>query len=160
MKAAREKGMLVAFNPSPFDDSVPALPLEAVRWFLLNELEGRGVTGKAEPEDILDSLLRMFPSSGAVLTLGKRGAIFRDHGETLYQGIFEAPAVDTTAAGDTFTGFFLASVAAGKPAAEALRLASAAASVAVSRPGAASSIPTLEEVLASELPYRPYSARI
>jgi ribokinase len=147
MKAAHEKGMLVAFNPSPFDGAVPKLPLEAVRWFLLNEPEGRGITGKTEPEDILDTLSRMFPGSGAVLTLGKRGAIFRDCGETLYHGIYDVKAVDTTAAGDTFTGFFLATVAAGKPASEALRLASAAASIAVSRPGAASSIPTLGEVL-------------
>ena len=61
------------------------------------------------------------------------------------QPAFPVRAVDTTAAGDTFTGFFLAQIAAGKPVEAALRTAAAAAAIAVSRPGASCSIPTLAE---------------
>ena len=62
------------------------------------------------------------------------------------------PVGDATAAGDTFTGFFLAAALGGETVAEALRLASAASSLAVSKKGASSSIPTIEEVRAARLP--------
>jgi ribokinase len=54
--------------------------------------------------------------------------------------------VDTTAAGDTFTGFFIGAVSQGESAADAIRRASAASAIAVSRPGAAPSVPTANEV--------------
>ena len=59
--------------------------------------------------------------------------------------------VDTTGAGDTFTGFFLKGILDGKGPEEALKLATAASAMAVTRPGAADSIPLLEEVLSSGL---------
>ena len=58
-------------------------------------------------------------------------------------------AVDTTAAGDTFTGFFVAGLIDGDSPAEALRMAAKASSIAVTRPGAAPSVPTKAEVLES-----------
>ena len=57
-------------------------------------------------------------------------------------------AVDTTAAGDTFTGYFIASMIEGRTVQEALRIAAKASSIAVSRPGATPSIPKAEEVKA------------
>ena len=73
--------------------------------------------------------------------------MYAGDGERVRQRAYRVQAVDTTAAGDTFTGFFFAAVADGVPAAEALRRASKASSISVTRPGAAASIPTLNEVL-------------
>ena len=105
------------------------------------------MTGKEDAADILTEMARLYPKAVIVLTVGKDGVLYHDGAQTLSHGIYKVPVVDTTAAGDTFTGYFISSVAAGKPPAEALRLASIASSIAVSRQGAAVSIPTLEEVL-------------
>jgi ribokinase len=59
--------------------------------------------------------------------------------------------VDTTAAGDTFTGFFLAGAAQGLHVETLLENASKASSIAITRPGAAQSIPTMEEVKTTEM---------
>lgn len=151
MQAAHARGMRIAFNPSPFDASILDLPLESVHWFLLNEVEGRMLTGKMEAEDILNEMAVLFPAARIVLTVGRNGVLYRDRDAVFAHGIYKVPVVDTTAAGDTFTGFFIGSAAAEQPVEEALRIASVASSLAVSRPGAASSIPTLEEVLHSTL---------
>jgi ribokinase len=78
--------------------------------------------------------------------LGKHGVVYSNGEVEERHGIYEVPVVDTTAAGDTFTGFFVSSIVRGDPPRESLRVASQAASIAVSRRGAAPSIPTLEEV--------------
>lgn len=147
---AAEKQLQIAFNPSPFTEDLLKLPLHQVKWWLCNEIEGGQLTGKSEPEEILISMQEKFPGSSIVLTLGKDGCVFTDGKQVLRQPIFPVKAVDTTAAGDTFTGFFLASVAEGKAVADALRIASRASSIAVSRMGASSSVPTLAEVLSAE----------
>lgn len=147
---AAEKQLQIAFNPSPFTEDLLKLPLHQVKWWLCNEIEGGQLTGKSDPEEILISMQEKFPGSSIVLTLGKDGCMFTDGKQVLRQPIFPVKAVDTTAAGDTFTGFFLASVAEGKSVADALRIASRASSIAVSRMGASSSVPTLTEVLAAE----------
>ena len=66
--------------------------------------------------------------------------------QTVSHGAYKVKAVDTTAAGDTFTGFFLASLARGEDIPRCLENASLASALAVSRPGAAPSIPTMAEV--------------
>ncbi len=85
-----------------------------------------------------------------MLTLGVNGAWAMDRGQRFFQPAFEVQAVDTTAAGDTFTGFFLAGIGGGMPIPDALRRAAFASSIAVSRKGAADSIPTAEEVSRAE----------
>ncbi|MDR3077081.1 MAG: ribokinase [Synergistaceae bacterium] len=153
MKAAYVKGLRIVFNLSPFGPEIKSYPLELVNCFLVNETEGQGVSGASEPDDILGEMSRMFPDAAVVLTIGRGGVLYRDAKENLSHGIYDVPVVDTTAAGDTFTGFFISSIVDGKPAAEALRIASVASSIAVSRKGASSSIPALEEVLAADLRY-------
>lgn len=143
---AEEKKLQIAFNPSPFDCKLLDLPLSQVKWWICNEIEGAELTGKQDPEEIIAEMSHLFPNSNIVLTLGKDGCIYRNGKSMIHQPIFEIEAVDTTAAGDTFTGFFLASVAAGKSDAEALLIASKASAIAVSRKGASVSIPTLDEV--------------
>ena len=145
--AAHARGMQVVLNPSPIADNLKTLPLEKISWFILNEIEGAELSGETEADRILDKLTALYPHAKIVLTLGGDGSVYAGDGERVRQRAYRVQAVDTTAAGDTFTGFFFAAVADGVPAAEALRRASKASSISVTRPGAAASIPTLNEVL-------------
>jgi len=151
MERAAQKGMRIAFNPSPFDSTVRGFPLDLVSWFILNEIEGYEIAGKENPIDILASMHASFPNAAIILTLGENGVIYRDGTQELTHGIYRVQVVDTTAAGDTFTGYFIAGINAGKEPAEALRLASVASAFAVSRPGASSSIPIWDEVEKSSM---------
>ncbi|MDR1134486.1 MAG: ribokinase [Synergistaceae bacterium] len=153
MKKAAERRLRIAFNLAPFDEGIKKYPLSLVDYFLVNEVEGAGMSGKTSPAEILGVMSAMFPASAIVLTLGRDGVLYKDPGETLAHGIYEVRRVDTTAAGDTFTGFFIASAAEGKRADESLRVASIASSIAVSRKGASSSVPTIEDTLSANLKY-------
>ena len=86
-----------------------------------------------------------------VLTLGGQGAVYQDQERCCRQGIYQVEAVDTTGAGDTFTGYFIASMLQGKEPQQCLTLAAKASAIAVSRAGAAPSIPEREEVLHTDL---------
>lgn len=143
---AHSKGMHIAFNPSPYHESIKTLPLSYVTWWLCNEIEGAELTGKSDPEQILSALCHMYPESNVLLTIGEKGSLYQTGNTLLQQPIYKVKVADTTAAGDTFTGFFLASLLQGNDPANALKTAAAAASIAVSRPGAAASIPTIREV--------------
>lgn len=144
---AAEKGLLVALNPSPIDDSlIKSSALQHVHWFILNEIEGHSLTGENDPEQICKALRGKYPGCRVVLTLGSDGSMYDDGHTFCHQRIFPVPVVDTTAAGDTFAGYFLARIAAGNTPAECLRIASMASAIAVSRPGASDSIPTLTEL--------------
>lgn len=147
MERAREKGMVLVFNPSPMDDKISTYPLEYVDYFLLNEIEAGDICGEqGSGEELLQKLSDKFPASKIVLTLGGDGSLYRDGQRILTQGIYKVPVTDTTAAGDTFTGFLIGGLVQGLDAGEALDLAAKAAAIAVSRPGAAPSIPSREEV--------------
>ena len=147
IEKASERGMKIVLNPSPFDSKLDACDLKKVDWFILNEIEGGQFTGCMQADDIMASLTERFPGAKFVLTLGENGSVYFDGKEKVSQEIFKVEVVDTTAAGDTFTGYFLASVIAGKSMQDALKLAAKASSIAVSRPGAAPSIPSVDEVL-------------
>ena len=143
--AAHERGLEIVFNPSPFGAEILSYPLENIDWFVVNETEAEELTGETEPEKILGAFSQKFPRASVLLTLGADGAFCRTKDGTFYCKIFSVPVVDTTAAGDTFLGFFFA-VLERFGAERALKIASAASAVAVSRPGASASIPTLDEV--------------
>ncbi len=145
---AKKKGMTIALNPSPFNSDILGFGLDKIDWIILNETEGQEITGKSEADDIIAELESKYPEMKVVLTLGKQGAVYAYKGERASHGIFNTPVVDTTAAGDTFTGYFFAGIMNGDSPADALRTASAASAIAVSRKGAAPSIPTKEEVAA------------
>lgn len=151
MEKAYEKGMKIVLNPSPMNEKILALPLEYVSYLLLNEIEAgqilsvdieKGFAG----EKLAKRLLERFPKAGIVLTLGGDGSIYMDDKETVRQAVYPVRAVDTTAAGDTFTGFFISGILRGLPVQESMDLASRAASITVTRPGAAPSIPSFSEV--------------
>jgi len=146
-----EKGMRVAFNAAPYDDAIRAYPLDKADWLIVNEVEGGGLSGKTEYGQIADELLRLYPRAGIVLTMGKAGCLYRSQTEQCACPAFRVQAVDTTAAGDTFIGYFVRGVGLGLPMPEILRLASAASAICVTRPGAADSVPAYDEVIASPL---------
>ncbi|MFA7204882.1 MAG: ribokinase [Saccharofermentanales bacterium] len=146
IEQAFEKGMTICFNPSPFTEELKNYPIDKISWLILNSTEGTQMSGEQEPGEIVRSLSAKYPGLKIVLTLGSKGAICFDGESECFQSSFKVKAADTTGAGDTFTGYFLASVAAGKALPEALRTASAAAALAVTVKGAAASIPGLSDV--------------
>lgn len=143
---AWEKGMRIILNPSPFDNHLAKCNLQKISILLLNEVEGAQLCGKTDPEGILEYLRKEYPEVKAVLTLGSRGSVYQDVNLQHHQSIFPVEAVDTTAAGDTFTGYFIAELLEKNNAVEGLETAAKAAAIAVTRHGAAPSIPTRAEV--------------
>lgn len=148
IRAAKEKGMTVFLNPSPITEELTGELLRRADYLILNEVEGKALTGKEDFYEILDAFGTLCPETKIVLTVGKQGVLYRDKTQILSHSIYLVPVEDTTAAGDTFSGFFIAGISRGLDAAEALRYASMAAAICVSRKGASPSIPTLEEVRA------------
>ena len=146
---AYEKGMQIALNPSPFNEKLSKVDMAKISLFLLNEVEGNQVTGLTVPEEIIVKMQELYPHARIVLTLGKDGAVYAEGAERFFQPIFPVKAVDTTAAGDTFTGYFLAGLAEGMAIPEILKMSAKASSIAVSRPGAVPSIPYRDEVMAA-----------
>jgi ribokinase len=145
-----EKGMKIILNPSPYDSALDACDLSKISLFLVNEIEGFQITGEKEPDRILAKFREQYPHAAVVLTLGGDGSVYQDETGIYRQGIYKVNVVDTTAAGDTFTGYFISSILDGLSVEQGLALAAKASSIAVSRPGATASIPLRAEVEASD----------
>jgi len=152
MRVAEEKGLKIVLNPSPMNEKILELPLQYVDYFVLNEVEAAQILGldnisEKDGEKFVRELHDAYPRAKIVLTLGAEGSIYFD-GEKLYrQRAYKTEVVDTTAAGDTFSGFFIAGILRGDTVEQAMDTAARAAGIAISRPGAAPSIPKIEEVL-------------
>jgi len=150
LEEASKRGFRVIFNPSPLDSSLLDLPLDRVDTFLINAVEGEALVGASNPDRILEGMRHRFPSADTVLTLGERGARFSGRDGTFFEsGAESVEVVDTTGAGDTFAGFFLAEIMANGDPASALRAGCRAAGHCVSRPGAAPSIPLAADLEAA-----------
>lgn len=149
LKKAHERGMKIVFNPAPYHESIHALPLELVDYLIVNEIEGADIAGIQNDDGatILTALCKKFPHTTIVLTLGSKGVMCYDGGKVYLHGSYQVPVVDTTAAGDTFIGFFIACLMRGFDMEKILEFSSKASAITVSRMGAAPAIPTLEEVL-------------
>lgn len=152
METAHKKGMRIVLNPSPMNDKILALPLEKVELLILNEVEAGQILGTDETDGdvLMEKLLKRFPEMKFVLTLGSQGSIYGDKRQKIKQSAYRVKAVDTTAAGDTFTGFFIGSLVRGLSVEQAMDIASRASAIAVTRSGAAPSIPTWDEVEAKK----------
>lgn len=139
-------GRRVAFNPAPCNPELARLPLEKLALLVINEVEAEQLTGHADPQQALDALRKRCPQTLVVVTLGAQG-LQAALGEQIWrQAAMPTTVVDTTGAGDTITGYLLASLIQGLPVDQALARAARAAAITVSRSGAAQSIPTHEEV--------------
>lgn len=147
MEMAKARGCRITFNPAPMSPAVQTYPMTLIDYLVLNESEGETLTGETVPKSILKELASRFPATQSILTLGADGVSW------LEDGVFcSVPAraagkvIDTTAAGDTFIGYFLACIDAGKCLSESIEMAVLAAGICVTRNGAASSIPFMHEV--------------
>lgn len=146
IKAAATSGMQIVFNPAPMGPEVLKYPLRLVDYFIVNEVEGAALTGHRGPEEILTAMRKKFPRASVVLTLGAKGAAFAAKDNRFSVPAVKVKAVDSTAAGDAFIGYFVAGVAAGESMEQATRTASEAAAICVTRAGAAASIPFRREL--------------
>ncbi|OQX29161.1 MAG: hypothetical protein B0D92_05130 [Spirochaeta sp. LUC14_002_19_P3] len=154
INAAADAGMRLAFNPAPMAPNVKNYPIERVSWLIVNEIEGRELSGCAvndssdeADEAVAYTLQRLYPQAVVILTLGKKGAIRADT-SGLIRAHFPnaAPVADTTSAGDAFIGYFLNAEIHGLSAKNGLLRSCAAGAITVTRPGAATSIPRAAEV--------------
>jgi ribokinase len=143
---AKKLGLTIFLNPAPMDRRVSGYPLDKVDYFIINDIEGRELAGEAEPEAIIKAMLQRFPQAATILTLGENGVIYADRQTRIFVPAEKVTPVDTTAAGDTFIGYFIAQQTRGATIENCLRTASRAAAICVTRRGAADSIPRKEEV--------------
>lgn len=146
---AHSKGMKILLNPSPYNEAVEKIDFQKLSYIILNEVEARDISGQGDPEEALEFFRARYPELCVILTLGKKGAVLAHKDKRVRQSAYLVNAVDTTAAGDTFTGYFAAGLAESESHREILKLASAAAAISVSRKGAAPSIPHKSEVLSA-----------
>lgn len=152
VEKAHQKGMRIVLNPSPMNETIFELPLDKIDYLILNEVEASQILKRKGNksigyEEILEELSTIFPHSVVVLTLGCEGSFLKSAKETVFQPAYKVNTVDTTAAGDTFTGYFVGAVISGLSHKDAMERATRAAAIAVSRPGASSSIPYITEVM-------------
>ena len=143
---AYEKGMMIVCNPSPYNATMEQCDLSKISIFVINEVEGEQITRKSEPIAILQEIEKRFPTAKVVLTLGSKGVYYHEAGSAIFQEALKVKAVDTTAAGDTFTGYFIAGLLEDLCIEENLKRCVKASALTVSRRGAADSIPTREEL--------------
>ena len=148
VESAHRQGMKIVLNPSPMDEIIGELNLSYIDYFLLNETEALKLSGidKFDSKKCMSGLVNTYKGAGVLITLGDKGAIYSDGNIFVEQKAVKTKAVDTTAAGDTFTGYFVNGILGGKGIKEAINEATIAASIAVSRIGAAPSIPAMNEV--------------
>lgn len=141
---ARDMGLKVGYAAAPFDAAAVEAVLPLLDFLILNEVEAaqlEAATGTAPGAlDVAD----------VVVTLGADGARWYDNAKGEVQDFDAIPVtpVDTTGAGDTFTGYVLAALDRGQPMGQAIGLAMRAGALMVTRPGAADVIPDLSEVQA------------
>lgn len=138
-QAAHDRGLKVAYSAAPFDADAVQEVLGSITLLALNEGEAAALTAKTgkAPQDLdVDHVL---------ITKGVQGAELHSRGQVNRQDSFPVDAIDTTGAGDTFLGAFMARFIDGD-AAQALQFAAAASALQVTRQGAAAAIPTADEI--------------
>ncbi len=146
LEQAKAKGLKVAFNPAPMTADIHDLDMRLIDLLIVNEIEAAELAGSGHYDDIVMFIEERFAHGSVLLTLGKQGVEWFSRGDHIAYPAFSVDAVDTTAAGDTFIGFFLAHYQIHQQPKQALRHACAASAIAVTRVGAAPSIPSHDEV--------------
>lgn len=140
-------GMIIIFNAAPYSESVKDYPIEKATWLVVNEIEGEGLSGCSNYDEIPAALKKKYPSTNILFTMGKDGSRVVTNSEDIYQKALDVPVTDTTCAGDTYIGYFVKGLAEQMPLPDAMRLATKASAMAIMKPGALLSIPTFEAVI-------------
>lgn len=143
---AHAKGLKIVFNPAPMTAKVLDYPLDKISLLVVNETEGKALAGMDTTTALVDQLHNKYKGAAILLTLGKNGAIYKDESVYLEQKARVVTTKDTTAAGDTFIGYFVAKWLEDQSISDCLEWASAAAALAVTKKGGAISIPDKPEV--------------
>lgn len=146
LSLASELKLNVMFNPAPMTSQVLDLPINTIKWLVVNEVEGAMLSEQKNPEKIIDTILTRYPEISLILTLGDQGAYYGHKTNRLFMPANEVIPVDTTGAGDTFVGYFLAETVRGTKIEDCLKVATKAAALCVTREGAAASIPKRSEL--------------
>lgn len=150
IEKAHEKGLIIFLNPSPYNEKLNDALFGYCAWILVNEVEAFQMSGENDPEKAFEVIHEKYPDLSVLFTLGENGSVAyqvqNGQVEVVKQNAFSVSAVDTTAAGDTFTGYFVTGIALQKGLKRSMLEASAASAIAVSRAGAAESIPCAAEV--------------
>ena len=149
---AAQKQLKIAFNPAPMSQSVRDLALEQCQVLILNEVEAAQLAadgapaialndGVADNVQLVAALKARFPDVLIALTLGGKGAMLLKDNQTTHITAPAVDVVDTTGAGDTFVGYFLAGIISGLTAERAMQRACVAGALAVTVAGATPGIP-------------------
>lgn len=139
-KTARSAGLTIAYAAAPFDPAAAEQMIGLADLIAVNEIEAGQLAAH------LGSEIASIDVAEKLVTLGSRGAVVHHPDGETRTDAFKVEPVDTTGAGDTFFGFYLAGLDQGLPRDVSLRRAAAAAAIQVTRPGAGDAIPTLNEV--------------
>ena len=143
---AQAKGIKIVLNPAPMTDNIKDLPLAKLDTLIVNQGEAEALCGAADIDEMTRQMAALAPQTRVVVTLGGDGAMLLANGEVTHINSPSVDVVDTTGAGDTFVGYFLAGVAEGMNDHDALQRACLAGSIAVTRQGAITAIPDRSEV--------------
>lgn len=154
IREAHDRGMIIFLNPAPFTPEFHSLPLNLIDYLIVNEIEAAELSGTNNIQEMIRFFHSSYSDKHVIITLGKYGSYYLHKETTLYTGIYEVPVCDTTTAGDTFIGFFVGETVKGNTPDQALKIAAKASAITVSRIGASISIPTIDEVVKTVLPYR------
>ncbi len=141
LKLARNKGAISILDPAPARE-LPADLLRSVDILTPNEGEAAQLT----PSGDIHALAELTGGGTVIIKRGSAGCVALAEGQTLTVPAFPVTAVDTTAAGDTFNGALAVALLRDYPLENALRFASAAGALCVTRKGAGNSAPTLQEL--------------
>lgn len=142
-----EYGKQLVFNPAPCDPTLRDKALSKVAILIVNEVELQQLGQGSNLEESIQALRTNLPQTDLLITLGSAGVRYvNSHQDETIAGVSVAQVVDTTAAGDTFIGYFLAALTEKSDVVEAIHLANQAAALAVTRHGAAESIPYRHEL--------------
>ncbi|WP_121060915.1 ribokinase [Chachezhania antarctica] len=144
-RIGRDMGLKVAYAAAPFEAAAVQAVLPFLDILVLNAVEAEQLA------DATGTMPGDLPVAHVVITLGADGARHIDtvRGEDTSYPAVPVEAVDTTGAGDTFTGYLMAGLDRGMPMAQAIGLAMQAAALMVTREGTADVIPDLKDVQAA-----------
>ena len=108
IEKAKNKGMKIFFNPAPMTKEVLNYPIDLVDCLIVNESEAKKLTEKdLDFDEIINLLKNKYSNTSILLTIGEKGSIYSYKTEYLKCEAIKVKAVDTTAAGDTFIGYFI-----------------------------------------------------
>ena len=144
LKLAHDKGMIVILNPAPVGP-INTDTFKYVDYLVPNEHELEQLSDTSDIEKGAEKLLKM-GAKNVIVTLGEKGSLLITKEEHIYCPPHKVEAVDTTAAGDSYLGALVTKLAEGKDILDAMKFATLASSITVTRKGAIVALPHLEEL--------------